>query len=94
MNFINTLKDFIAGDSFFYYHGIVLALNWFIFSLIAILLRKTSITLHALAFNLIDISTGFFVVGALLRVYPHIDAWDSWSLLFKGHFIGGIHILI
>jgi len=97
MNFINPYIDqantFIHSDDFFYYHGIILISLWFFGSIIAILMRKVSIIGHALLFNIVDFTTSFFIIGAMIRVYPHIsDRWDQWSLLKKGHFIGGILI--
>lgn len=87
---IATANTFIRGDQFFEWHGIVLSSCWLIGSVIAILARRVSVQLHAILFFLIDAATAFFIVGAMLRVYPHIQAnFDKWDLLKKGHFIGG-----
>lgn len=87
---LDQVNTFIRGESFFEWHGIVLSSLWIIGSVVAILSRKISVTLHALLFFVIDAATAFFLVGGMLRVYPHMaDRWDDWSALKKGHFIGG-----
>ena len=91
---LSEVNAFIRGDDFFHYHGLVLGSAWLIGSVIAILARKVSVNLHAFLFFLIDASTAFFLVGAMLRVYPYIpEKWDVWPLIKKGHFIGGIWFL-
>jgi hypothetical protein len=67
---LGEVDSFIKGDSFFFYHGVVLASLWIVGSVVAILLRKVSVTLHALLFFVIDAVTAFFIVGGMLRVYP------------------------
>jgi hypothetical protein len=89
---LEPVNAFIRGDDFFHYHGLFLSSLWLIGAVVAILLRKFSVTLHALLFFIIDATTAFFIVGGILRVYPYISVkWDEWELLKKGHFIGGIH---
>ena len=69
----------------------MLSTSWIVLSVVAILLRKVSVLLHATLFFFIDFATAFFIIGAMIRVYPYISVkWDDWSLLKKGHFIGGI----
>ena len=88
--YLERISAFIHGESFFYYHGLVLLNLWFFVALIAMVIRKYSIIAHAILFNIIDFTTAFFVIGAMLRVYPYISVrWDEWSLLKKVHFIGG-----
>lgn len=59
-------------------------------AVIAILARKVSVYLHATLFFFIDVATAFFIIGGMIRVYPYLFIkWDEWSLLKKGHFIGG-----
>lgn len=87
---LEPVTAFIKGKEFFYYHGLVLSVGWLLLSVVAILLRKVSVQLHALLFFLIDASTAFFIIGGMIRVYPYISVkWDEWSGLKKGHFIGG-----
>lgn len=87
---LSDVNTFIRGDSFFKFHGLALGSLWLVGSVIAILLRKVNVTLHALLFFIIDATTAFFIIGAMLRVYPLMqDRWDQWTLLKKGHFIGG-----
>lgn len=92
---LEPVNTFIKGDTFFHYHGLVLSSLWMVGAVIAILARKVSVYLHASLFFIIDVTTAFFIVGAMLRVYPYITVkWDDWSVLKKGHFIGGIHLFI
>lgn len=83
------LESFIRSENFFYYHGVVLNSLWIIGATIAILLRKVSKQLHALAFFLIDFITIFFIVGGLIRVYPYLGNFSQWSLIKQGHIAGG-----
>ena len=55
----------------------------------AILFRSLSRTLHGLAFFAIDVTTAFFIIGAFLRVYGHIDQWNQWPFLKQAHIAGG-----
>ena len=80
---------FIRGDEFFHYHGLVLGLLWMFGIIIGILVRKTSRVLHALSFIIIDYVTLFFLLGAIIRVYPHIEHFPEWSLIKQGHIVGG-----
>jgi len=86
--------DFINHPDFFYYHGVTLAFLWFIAANIAILLRSVSRTLHALCFFVIDVTTIFFLVGGLIRVYPSFEKFATWNPIKQGHVIGGISIFI
>ncbi len=87
---IAQVNSFIRGDQFFEWHGIVLSSCWLLGSVIAILARRVSVQLHAILFFLIDAATAFFIVGAMLRVYPHIQTnFDKWDIVKKSHFIGG-----
>ena len=67
------ITEFIHHKEFFYYHGAVLAFAWFIGATIAILLRRVSKQLHALCFFIIDVVTAFFLIGAIIRVYPYLS---------------------
>lgn len=67
------ITGFIYHKEFFYYHGAVLAFAWFIASTIAILLRRVSKQLHALCFFIIDVITAFFLIGAMMRVFPYLS---------------------
>lgn len=82
-------EDLLRSKQFFYYHGVVLAGLWFVAAVIAIQLRKYSRTLHALCFFCINITTIFFIFGALLRVYPQISKFSRWPLLKQAHVAGG-----
>lgn len=84
------VNTFIRGDQFFEWHGIVLASCWLVGAVIAILARKVSVQLHAILFFLIDAATAFFIVGAMIRVYPHMqERFNEWDIVKKSHFIGG-----
>ena len=85
---------FIQSKEFFYYHGLVMSLLWFFASPIGILLRKVSVYLHATVFFLIDVTTAFFIVGALIRVYPYFGYFTSWPLIKQAHISAGIYITI
>jgi hypothetical protein len=88
--FLAPLNEFITSKDFFWYHGVVLGSLWLCGSVIAILARRIAVTIHALLFFLIDATTAFFIVGGMLRVYPHIATrWDDWGMLKQGHFVGG-----
>lgn len=90
---LQPVDAFIRSDDFFHYHGLVLSTSWIILSVVAILLRKTSVYIHATLFFFIDVATAFFIIGGMIRVYPYLSVkWDDWSLLKKGHFIGGISL--
>jgi hypothetical protein len=86
---LDKINTFIFSQDFFWWHGVVLAFLWFFAALIAILLRKVAIILHATAFFIIDVITAFFLVGAMMRVYPHLENFGTWSLIKQGHIIGG-----
>ena len=86
---VDQASTFIASPNFFYYHGLVLATLWFFAVNLAILMRSLSRTLHGLCFFAIDVTTAFFIIGALLRVWHHIDKFTEWSLIKQGHVIGG-----
>jgi hypothetical protein len=87
---LSQVNAFIRGDSFFYYHGVVLSVAWLFGAVVAILSRKVSITLHALLFFVIDFLSAFFIVGGMMRVYPYLlEKWNVWPLLKTGHFVGG-----
>ena len=87
---LTQVNTFIRGDQFFEWHGIVLSSCWLIGSVIAILARRVSVQLHAILFFLIDVATAFFIIGAMIRVYPHMQAnFDKWDIVKKSHFIGG-----
>lgn len=88
------IEEFIRHKDFFYYHGVVLTFLWFVLSTIGILLRKVSKQLHALAFFVVDVVTAFFIIGAIIRVYPYLSRFDSWSFVKKCHIIGGKLYLI
>jgi len=87
-------EAFLMGPDFFYYHGVVLTLLWFVVCNIGILMRKVSLILHALIFFLVDVTTVLFSVGALCRVYPYLDRFTSWSPIKQGHIVGGIYLII
>lgn len=93
-HFTSQITEFINHKDFFYYHGVVLAFAWFIAATIGILLRKVSKQLHALCFFLIDVVTAFFIIAAIVRVYPHLHKFEAWSLVKKCHIIGGKYIVI
>jgi hypothetical protein len=80
---------FIRGSDFFFYHGLVLALLWFFAAPLAILLRKVSKQIHGACFFFIDVTTVFFLVGAGIRVYPHISNFPQWSIIKQGHIAAG-----
>ena len=74
---LEPVNAFIRSDDFFHYHGLVLSTSWIILSVVAILLRKVSVLIHATLFFLIDVATAFFIIGAMIRVYPYLPIkWD------------------
>jgi hypothetical protein len=98
MEHIHSVKSqaeaFLMSPDFFYYHGIVLSVLWFVVCNIGILLRKVSVYLHAFVFFFVDVTTVVFTVGAIYRVYPYLDRFASKSIIKQGHIIGGIDLLI
>lgn len=87
---LGTAQSFFLQDDFFHYHGLYLGLIWMFGIIIGILIRKVSRFLHAIAFFFIDVVTIFFIVGAIIRLYPRIDQFWEWSLIKQGHTVGGI----
>ena len=90
---VGQASAFIASPDFFYYHGLVLAILWFFVVNVAILMRSLSRTLHGLCFFAIDVTTAFFIIGALIRVWHHIDKFAEWSIIKQGHIMGGNNLM-
>ena len=83
------MTSFIDHDKFFDYHGLTLSFLWIFACSFGILLKRFNLYLHAASFFIIDVLTVYFITGAWVRVYPHIDTFDQWSTLKKGHIVGG-----
>ena len=89
MEYIDQLQVLHKRTDFFEYHGFVLTACWIIACSVAIFMKRINVYIHAMLFFFIDVTSLYFITGAWLRVYPHIDTFNEWSLIKKGHIIGG-----
>lgn len=65
--------EFFHSEKFFEYHGLGLSFLWIFACTFGIVLKRVNLYLHALTFFLVDVLTLYFITGAWVRVYPHID---------------------
>lgn len=92
MEYVEQVTQFISSDKFFEYHGLTLTIVWTIACTVAIAAKKLSAQIHGSIFFMIDVTTLYFITGAWVRVYPHIDNFSEWPLLKQLHILGGTSI--
>ncbi len=94
MSILEGVSDFIHSKDFWVWHGFVLSGFWVLLSAVGIFLKRFSTQLHLLIFAVIDFTTLFFAGAALYRVSAGFPNFADWTLLKKGHVIGGTYVTI
>ena len=58
------------SKSFWYFHGVILAILWVIIAPLGVYIKRKSTNLHVLTFAIIDYGTLFFTGVAIYRIWP------------------------
>lgn len=98
-SFIDLSLDFFTSDKFWYWHGLILTIDWFLIAFVAILIQKKFHTsfakfIHGLMFMMCIISTHHISYGAVYKTYLKWYKFPKWSFMNKSHKVAGIILII
>jgi hypothetical protein len=86
--------EFVMSKQFWFWHGLVLIVDWFIIAFIAILIKKKYHTksakiVHTLLFIFCNLSSLFVNIGAMYKTYINWYRFPVWGILNKSHKLSG-----
>ena len=84
-----SLFSFYQNPKFFVYHGFALTFLWIVGVTLGIFFKKINGYLHGATMFIIDVLTIFFIVGAMVNMFPYFNEFWQWSLFQKIHILGG-----
>jgi hypothetical protein len=89
--------EFIGHPDFWYYHGILLTIDWIVLAFFGLIVRrllrgKLSKYIHIFFFFIVDYSSVFLEVTALIRIWPKLmsGAFLNWKLIKTIHVVLGL----